>query len=284
MRAFAEFVMRSRLHAVGAGVAASALPLLHWLGSAVIALVVLRRGIAEGAFVLLWSSLPLIGWYAFNNDAMPLLVVLGTFVLAHVLRVTMSWELTLAAAMVLSVIAGLVFQLTSAEALAMIVDWYFEVVDQAQQVTRQQATQLLVGLFATGHTLSMLLAIMLARWMQSMLYNPGGFGKEIHGFRLSPVMSGIIVVLMVLAFMVDSPLLGRWLPLLTVPLVIAGVGFVHWFVKARGLPVGWLVAFYMLSILMIQIMLPILASVALIDSGLNLRQRIQSRDNPRGGD
>ncbi|MDZ7686604.1 MAG: hypothetical protein U5O39_17805 [Gammaproteobacteria bacterium] len=65
MRAFAEFVMRSRAHAVGTGMAASVLPLLHWIGSAVVGLVVLRRGVAEGAFILLWTSLPLVGWYAY---------------------------------------------------------------------------------------------------------------------------------------------------------------------------------------------------------------------------
>lgn len=280
MRAFAELVMRSRGHAIGAGVIASLLPLLHWVGSAVVGLVVLRRGFAEGAFVLLWASLPLVGWYGYNNDAMPLLVLLGTFCLALVLRETLSWELTLAAAMVLSVIAGLVFQVTSAEALAMIVDWYFEVVDVAQDVTREQAAQVLIGLFAMGHALSMLVAVMLARWWQSLLYNPGGFQKEIHGLRLSPIMSAVIVGLIVAAFAIDDPAFGRWLPVLTVPLVLSGIGFVHWYVKRKNLATSWLVAFYVLMLFMVQLVYPLLASMALMDSGLNLRKRIELSDKP----
>ncbi len=279
MRAFAEFVMRSRAHAIGAGVFASIVPLLHWIGAAVIGLVVLRRGVAEGGFVLLWASLPLVAWYGYNNDAMPLLVLLGTFCLAWVLRETLSWEVTLAAAMVLSVIAGFVFQLTSAQALALIVDWYFEVVEVAQDVTREQVTQVLIGLFAMGHTASMLVAVMLARWWQSMLYNPGGFQKEIHGLRLSPIMSAVIVGLMALTFVIDDPAFGRWLPLLTVPLVLSGIGFVHWFVKQKELSTSWLVAFYVLFLFMVQFFYPLLASIALMDSGLNLRKRIES-DKP----
>ena len=280
MRAFAEFVMRSRSHAVGASVAASVLPLVHWIGAAVVALVVLRRGAAEGGFVLLWASLPLVGWYAINNDAMPLMVLGGTFCLGWVLRETLSWELTLAAAVVLSVLAGLTFQVTSAEALALIVDWYFEAVDVAQDVTRDQAAQVLIGLFAMGHTVSMLVAIMLARWWQSTLYNPGGFQQEFHGLRLSPAMSAVIVALIVLGFVLDDPAFGRWLPLLTVPLVLSGIGFVHWFVGSRKLSTSWLVGFYIAFLLMVQIVYPLLASIALMDSGLDLRKRIEQSNRP----
>jgi len=278
MRAFAEFVMRSRGHATGAGMAAAVMPLLHWIGAAVVGLVVLRRGVAEGAFILLWTSLPLVGWYGYNNDAMPLLVLLGTFCLAWVLRETASWELTLTAAVVLSVIAGFVFEVTSAEALALIVDWYFEAVDTAQDVTREQAAQVLVGLFAMGHSLSMLVAIMLARWWQSTLYNPGGFQKEIHGLRLSPLVSAVIVGLMLVTFVVEDPAFGRWLPLLTVPLVLSGIGFVHWFVAQKSLSMSWLVVFYVLFVFMIQLIYPMLASIALMDSGLNLRKRIEQSE------
>jgi len=283
MKAYADFVMRGRAYAVGAGVATALLPLLHWISSATVALVVLRRGLAEGAFVLLWTSLPLLAWYGYNNDAMPLLVLLGTFCLASILRETVSWEITLAAAMVISIVAGFVFQVTSAEALALLVDWYFEVVDTAQEVTRDQASQVLVGLFAMGHSASMLVALMLARWWQSVLFNPGGFQKEIHGLRLSPLLSAVIVGLMVLVLVLNEPVFGRWLPLLTIPLVLSGIGFVHWIVKEKNLGVSWLVAFYILLLFLIQLVYPLLASLALMDSGLNLRKRL-STDKPKNPD
>lgn len=279
MRALAEFVMRGRLQAAGAGAVAAVLPLLHWFGSAIVGLVVLRLGVKQGLFVLLWTSLPLIGWYGLNNDAMPLLVLAGTFCLSWILRETHSWELTLAAAVVTSAIAGLLFQVTSAQALAILADWYFEMVTTAQDLSRDQVISVLIGLFAMGHALSVLVALMLARWWQSVLYNPGGFQKEIHGLRLSPLMSAVIVSLMIFAFVMDDPMFGRWLPLLTVPLVLSGIGFVHWFVKSKNLTTAWLVSFYVLALLMVQLVYPLVASLALMDSGLDLRKRIES-DKP----
>ncbi|MDZ7686603.1 MAG: hypothetical protein U5O39_17800 [Gammaproteobacteria bacterium] len=188
--------------------------------------------------------------------------------------------MALVATVVLSVIAGFVFEVTSAEALVLIVDLYFEAVDTAQEVTREQAAQVLIGLIAMGHAMSMLVGVMLARWWQSLLYNPGGFQQEIHGLRLSPITSAVIVGLMLAMFLLEDPAFGRWLPLLTVPLVLSGVGFVHWFVARKSLSMSWLVMFYVLFVFMIQLIYPMLASIALMDSGLNLRKRIEQSDKP----
>lgn len=281
MRAFAEFVMRGRAQAWGVGIGCAILPFFHWIGTAVVGLVLLRRGPVEGALLMLWASLPLVAWYMVNQDASPLLVLIGTFGLAYILRSTASWELTLCAAVVVAGVSGLVFSVLSADLLVVLGEWYLEVVAQVQQgegpeMLPEDARQVLVGLFAMGQAVAMIGALLLSRWWQSVLYNPGGFQQEIHSLRLSPVMSSVIVGAMVLVLLIGDPAWTRWIPLLTVPLILSAVGFIHWLIKAKGLPMTWLVVFYVSFLLLIQLLYPLLTSVALLDSWMDLRKRFGS--------
>ncbi len=286
MRAFAEFVMRGRAQAWGVGIGCAILPFFHWIGTAVVGLVMLRRGPAEGALLMLWASLPLVAWYMVNQDASPLLVLVGTFGLAFILRATASWELTLCAAVAVAGLAGLMFSVLSADLLVVLGQWYLELVSQvqqagapdraAQEMLPEEAQQVLIGLFAMGQAVAMIGALLLSRWWQSALYNPGGFQQEIHSLRLSPLMSSVIVGAMVLVLLIGDPAWTRWIPLLTIPLILSAVGFIHWLVKAKGLPKTWLVVFYVSFLLLIQLLYPLLTSVALLDSWMNLRKRFGS--------
>lgn len=284
MRAFAEFVMRGRLHATALCVGFAIVPFLHWLGTAVVGLVFLRRGPAEGTMLLLWTSLPLVGWYSINQDASPLLVLAGAGGLAWVLRESVSWEATLGVAVLVAALASLVFEFVSADVLALLTEWYLELVntDAEQRLTEDQARQVLVGFFAMGQAYAMILALILARWWQSLLYNPGGFQREFHRLRLSPVLSMGLVGAIVLFFALDDSAFSRWIPLLTVPLVISAVSFVHWIVAERSLSGSWLVMFYLLLVFLVQLAYPLLVSMALLDSWMNLRQRFGG--GPSGSD
>ena len=60
--------MRGRVQASGAAAIASALPLVSWIGAAIVALIVLRQGLKEGALVSLWAALPLIVAFQVGGD------------------------------------------------------------------------------------------------------------------------------------------------------------------------------------------------------------------------
>jgi hypothetical protein len=228
---------------------------------------------------MLWTSLPLAAWYGINNDSSALLVLLGTFGLAWILRVTVSWEATLAAAVLVAAASSLVFEIASAQVMTMIVDWYLEVLSQMEQrLTPEQAKQVLTGFFALGQAFAMILALVVARWWQSLLYNPGGFAKEFHLLRVSPKLSVAILVLMIAFFVMGNPALSRWIPLLTVPLILPAIGFVHWFVSEKKLSTSWLVSFYLLLVLMVQLVYPVLVSLALLDSWTDFRKRFRTDD------
>ena len=114
----------------------------------------------------------------------------------------------------------------------------------------------------------------LARWWQSCLYNPSGFGSEFHSLRLPPLVS-MAAVLAVIFCLVFLDRLGVWVPFVVSPLFIAGLGLVHWTFEAAKIPSFWLIGFYMGLFLFFQLFFPVLTSIAIIDSFFDLRSRFK---------
>jgi len=284
MRALAEFAMRGRNYAIGVAVVSGSLPLLNWLCSAIVGLVILRKGLLEGLLVLLWALIPMGLAVYYFGDPSSVIALIGTAMLAYVLRVTVSWEVTFALAVVISVVGSLIFEQMGAEVLADIVEFYMGYVAQiaaelqtTDELSYEAAQTFIMGFFAMGQAYSMLLFLILARWLQSQLYNPGGFKKEFHQLRLSPLMSGILIALLLICFVFNEQL-GRWIPVLFVPLVMMALSLVHWMMSYRKLTGPWVFGFYILLLLLFQVIYLLLASLALMDSWFNLRARIQSKE------
>jgi len=278
MRAIAEFAMRGRAYATAISMVAAALPLLGWLSTVIVALVCLRSGIAAGSLIFLWTLLPVGVAFYFLGDPSPMIALFGTFTMAMLLRQTHSWELVLVASVVFSAAGAVVFEFSAAEILdgfVQIYIAYLKQLDASVVIEPEQARKLLMSFFALGQAFSMVVMLMISRWCQSTLYNPGGFGKEFHQLRLSPAVSGSIVLAMAVCYMFGDQL-GRWLPLLTVPLVFASIGLVHWLISNRGLSKNWIAGFYGSLALLFQIVYPFLASFALMDSWFDIRNRIET--------
>ncbi len=275
--------MRGRPHAIGAAFVCGLLPPLNWLGSAIVSLVLLRRGASEGGFVLMWAALPIAVGVYLVGDPTPALMLLSGAIMAYLLRITLSWEVTIVAAMVMAGLGSFVLQWTGAEFLKQFVQVYLEYLKESQleaaAITEADATRVILSLFAMGQSYILLLILVLARWWQSVLYNPGGFREEFHSIRLSPTSSSTLVVLM-LVCIVFSEQLGRWLPLLSVPLIFSAVALVHWLMARRNLSGGWTFAFYFGLIVFYQLLYPVLASMALVDSWLDIRSRMRPPGPP----
>jgi len=280
--------MRGRREAIGVAVVCASLPLLHWLSIAIISLVILRKGLGEGAFVLLWSCLPVLVLFWVTGDPGPPIAFLGSAGLAWLLRVTMSWQLTLIAVVVVSAVGSVIFELAAGSAFDQFAGLYLAVTDQAMGqnavvLTTAEAEErfvnmriLLVGFFAMGQGVAMFGFLALARWWQSVLYNPGGFQLEMHEFRMAPAVAVGLLSLVLICLAFGTLGFIRWVPLLMVPMVIAGVCFVHWFVADKSLGGSWLVGFYIMLVFLAQLIYPMLAFFALTDSWLDLRKRIRS--------
>ncbi len=289
MRALADFIMRGRVQATLVVVVSAALPLLFWLSAAASSLVLLRRGLRDALGLFAWAMLPALAWWHFSKPHI-LLVVLGTLGLALLLRVGWSWLRVLLFSIVLglvySVILGEVFPITELVAeLHKLMPQMFDGVYQRMSVDEQARLKTLIapvltGLMAALLQIASLLCLMLGRYWQAALYNPGGFGREFHDLRLPPALAfGLLAVMFV------GPNLGLELamlmPLCSVPLVFAGIALLHGLAAAGRLTRFWLVGLYVSLLLFLQLIYPLLVVLAIVDSLIDFRG-LRARNNGAG--
>ena len=283
MKGLAAFVMRGRLQASGVAALVSALPLLSWLGASIVALVVLRRGNKEGILVFLWAFLPLVLVYQTGGDSSGLIALLGAFLTAVALRSSVSWVLTLYAVVIAAVIGSLVFMQLSESILTAFVDWYVDVMESlaadtgAPVVTPAAGQRQAVSYLAMGQGYMMVLALMLARWWQSVLYNPGGFKQEGQQTRLTPKASLPLVLVMAGCLMTDG--FGTWVGVVSIPFVVIGSGLVHWILSRQNRSNQWYVMFYITLVMFFQLASAALVVLVIADGFIDVRQRIQSRED-----
>ena len=289
MRALAEFIMRGRMQATLVVAGCAALPLLYWLGAAAGCLVLLRRGLKDALGVLALGLLPALVWWLKFDDPRALLVLLGSASLALVLRASESWNrvllVSIAMGVVFSVVLGAVFgpQIEMlAQALIKVMPSLLGEVYQKMSVDEQARfasliTPILTGLIAALLQIVSVLSLIVGRYWQALLYNPGGFGREFRAVRipLGPAM-------LLLAGMVVTPNLGvqmsMLVPLCSVPLVFAGLALIHGLVAQKRLAKFWLVGLYVTLLLFMQLIYPLLVVLAIVDSLIDFRGRLAPKD------
>jgi hypothetical protein len=289
MRALAEFIMRGRMQATLVVAGCAALPLLYWLGAAAGCLVLLRRGLRDALGVLALGLLPALAWWLYSDDPRALLVLLGSASLALVLRASESWNrvllVSIAMGVVFSVVLGAVFgpQIEMlAQALIKVMPSLLGEVYQQMSVDEQARfasliTPILTGLIAALLQIVSVLSLIVGRYWQALLYNPGGFGREFRAVRipLGPAM-------LLLAGMVVTPNLGvqvsMLVPLCSVPLVFAGLALIHGLVAQKRLAKFWLVGLYVTLLLFMQLIYPLLVVLAIVDSLIDFRGRLAPKD------
>jgi len=279
MRALAQFIMRGRLQASLVAFIGNFLPIL--ISPAVVALVVLRKGLAASSIILLWGLLPLV--LVFNTGAIaPMLVsaiiaiMLVTTIVADELRRSVSWSRTLLLAVVLSVVSGLILQMLfpgQADLLLAEVGKVLEQVKTPETEMVLPGTTFLLGLVSYAIAIHVVICLFLARWWQALLYNPNGFQSEFHNLRLGVTQAWILMVAAIGCYSLSEDYLA-WGKVFELPLLLCGIALVHYTVKQKQLGGHWLVLFYVGLILTGPLMSTMLLGIGFIDSTVNLRSRI----------
>lgn len=280
--------MRGRVQAAFVAFAGSIFPVI---GAAAVALVTLRRGYFDGAIVLLAATVGLLLLFspAINGDQ-PLFTVLGysimwlplvVFAAAQTLRVTVAWSWCLMVVSLCCAAAGLVFVLFFADSIQAVLDWYKGFGDQlsAEMVSRGQSgfqiPQLTVpqvaGFVALSAAESSVLALVLGRWWQAALFNPGGFRQEFLELRLSKTQA--LLCFGVGAICIAQSNWQDWAILAVLPLVIASFAMAHQFAAANRLGVFWLVLFYLAMLTFAPFMLG-MALLSFADTWFDLRAKM----------
>jgi hypothetical protein len=261
------------------------------ISSATIALVSLCKGAKEGLLLFLWLSLILVLIQQASTDN-PLLAAvsiasLGIMVIAaKVHRHLASWQWTLLATIAISVACAFSFGLlmgSEVTAFLTTVKAMFAAINSKQQdaqISLDLTESMLLGIVATLLAIGSIMSLMLARWWQAGIYNPGGFQKEFHSFKIEAKVAVILVaVLLAGQFMSKSSQI--WSDLAVLPLLIAGIALVHFAVKLLDQGRQWLAFLYVGIILAGKPVTVILLVLGLTDSLIDLRSRLEGYKNSK---
>jgi len=310
MKALALYVMRGRVQAmlVASALALLALMLmplswpLSFFSGAVVGLITLVKGAREGLFILVGGVLLmlLLGMLTPGHPlavaSYALLVWLQVWVLAALLRQSMSLSLTLLLACLLGMVAvGGFFLLTGDPA-----DWWYQhfttevlpILEKAGMVFEdrdklnaelEQASQLMTGSLTGFLLLGTIAGLFIARRWQAGLYNPGGFQSEFYQLRFG-VTAALTALLLLAATLlssgIGSALLANMLQPVVVIFLFQGLAIAHALVKAQSLNSAWLVAMYFMLLFGLPYSPVLLALLGLADNWLDLRSKF---GNQKGG-
>ncbi|MFJ2984622.1 MULTISPECIES: hypothetical protein [unclassified Pseudomonas] len=281
MRALADFIMRGRVQATLVVVVSAVLPLLFWLSAAAGSLVLLRRGFKDASLIIAIGLVPALVIWSFG-DPSTLLVLLGTLGLAALLRAGHSWSRVLLSSVVLGLVYSLILDTVLRETFEVLAKALSEALPQVEGkpvIPGELIGPVLVASTAVMLQLFSVLALMLARYWQAALYNPGGFGREFRALKLPRA-----VMLALVAAMVLGPFIGPQFIVLasasSLVLVLAGIALMHGLVAQGRLAGFWLVGMYVTLPLIMQLIYPLLVVLAIVDSLIDFR----GRKSPQGDD
>jgi len=294
----ASFIMRGRMQAMAV---ASSLALLSLLmppisivSSATVALVTLRRGAYEGLLVLLSASMAaaMLGVIVLSNYQFALgyalILWLPVWLLSIVLREGRHLSLAFEISSVLGVIAVIGFYVFVPEPATYwlgVLEVMAQPMMQASEMPVAQIQQTITvvakymtGVIATGSVTGLLLGLLLARWWQANLYNPGGFGIEYLSLRMPARFTLSTVAVFVVAVVtggVISEMAWNIGIILFMLYAFIGTAIVHVLISTTKAKRFLLPFFYMLVFVIPHIVVPV-AIIGISDTWLDLRKRMKT--------
>ncbi len=295
MNILARFIMRGRMQAMAV---ASSLALLSLLmppisivSSATVALITLRRGAYEGLLVLLSASMAaaILGVIVLGNYQFALgyalILWLPVWLLSIVLREGRHLSLAFEISSILGVIAVIGFYVFVPEPTL----YWQRILDIMAQPMMQASSDMssaqieqtiavvakyMTGIIATGSVTGLLLGLLLARWWQANLYNPGGFGIEYLSLRMPSrftLSTVAIFVVAVVAGGIISEMAWNIGIILFMLYAFIGTAIAHVLISTTKAKRFLLPFFYMLIFVIPHIVIPV-AIIGISDTWLDLRK------------
>lgn len=302
LRRFTNYILQHRLQALVLTFMVTIIPVVGIVGILIAALVTLVKGVVEGAIFTLAASFPyFIGLYK-GQTGLPgsqfmlwgagVAVVCNilTWVFAVLLKKGMSWSKLLQVAALLGVLVISVIHL----AYPNVADWWGEqLLSSLKQantilnttttptnmdaqietinVSKSYASGALTGIIL----LNALIQLMVARWWQAFMFQPGTLRLELHQIRLSPLAGLLFVISIIFAYLGNS-VVWDIMPIIYLLFAGAGLSVIHYAFGMMG-PMAWfwLALLYTTVLLSMPMSLFLLALIALIDIWVNLRRRFK---------
>ena len=278
----ASFIMRGRVHASAVAALGNALPLIT---PATIGLVALRKGFSEGGLICLWGLLPVFLTYLYSdsNQFFVLLTAcnfLNVLLVCGILRYRGDWEMTLVSLVIISVILMGSLLLIFQQDFEVLVQRLIEVFEEASRQTNIESLKIeksSIAVFTTWTiVLNTFLGVTIARWWQSIIFNPGGFKKEFQGIRLNRKLLILISSILILSSAIFNQY-SNWAYLSIFPLVVGGLSLFHWLVNEKNLGKVPIIFTYVFMVLFTPFVILILALLGTVDCFYNVRQKLRAK-------
>ena len=269
-------------------------PFVIIVSFATIALVTLRKGTLEGLYILLYSTAAtaILGALLVGQIEFLILMIISCLMMwlpiwlvAIVLRETRQLPLAIEVAVFVAAsgVAGFYFYaaepaITWQQAFAPLLQMLPE--DAPVKEMRDWInlfSHYMTGVFAASTLFAVLFSLFLARWWQSVLYNPGGFKQEFMFLRTGSRLAIASIIIMVTATVASgqlSELAWNITILLFVLYLFIGTSVLHTVFSTMKQSKYLVPMFYITMFFVPHVMLPV-ALVGLCDAWLNLR-KIQS--------
>jgi hypothetical protein len=295
MISLAKFILKgySQAALVAAAMAMLGLlvPPMAWLSGAAVALVTLVNGHRYG---LLVTAIAAVATAAFAGLLLShgeialyyvLLVWLPVLLVAMVLRQTVSLVLSLQLVAGVSLFGIMILYVFFPDfgefwrsSLNMMADELIATSDgtvdreQLQQVI-DQIVRILPGFFASSFMIGTLLSLYLARWWQSVIYNPGGFGKEFRALDLGKASALIALVIAAAASFINLDIFNAMLLVVLALYLNQGIAVLHAVFAGKQLSAVWLFLVYLLMFF-VPYTVVLLALAGLADTWIDFRRRL----------
>jgi len=291
---FGNYVLSGRKQAAMMALIWTLVPFMGWLGTVIMVLVTLRKGAFEGFLVLLWAALPSVVFALLGYKVQFVYGVLcGSLVswlLAIVLCQTRSWVTLLQAGALLGMIAVVAIHGVMPDINGYwynLLNTYYTDAKTALtlQLTAADLKTIIVILarLATGVQAVILLFIaliniLIARWWQSTLYNPGGLSRELQQIRLG-ISADLMLVAIVVAVFMGFTMAWDLLPLILTLFLVAGLSLFHSLAQKTKAAWAVLLGFYGLLILFFPYIGVLTIVLAVADTFVNFRSRLMANEH-----
>tara|TARA_R110002167_G_scaffold21859_6_gene78855 strand:+ start:72 stop:926 length:855 start_codon:yes stop_codon:yes gene_type:complete len=281
MHELAKISMRGPTQAIILACISMLIPMMFWFSAAVVALVTLRKGFNQGAVVFFWTVLPAMVWLFSVQDPGALIVLALSFLMANVLRITMSWQITLVSGAIVSLILGWLSPYIMPGLIEVLMDladeFFKELAKQSDQEYGGQIQEgfqsLMIAGFASSFYGIAIGSVCMARSWQSKLFNPGGWQEEFYKIRIQPrlLFSVLLLIVITQALGMNTAVVVFTAIIL---LIFSGIALVHGLIAKKKMTIQWLIGFYLSIFLLFPTVLMLVAAIAVIDSFIDFRARV----------
>jgi len=300
MQAIAAFVLRGRNQAILSTIGFATLALfftpMGLFSAASIGLVTLVHGAKQGITITVIASVFMLAISSFTGQ-----MVLGleyvvfywlpVWFLAQLLARQVSLSMVVLIAALVGIVSAIVlaslYVTYEAQWNKLILDNLLPILKEAQtglseeelKVRVLNIAKLVVNYGAAYWMLSMCASLFLARWWQSLVYHPGGFGDEFRNLRFGVIPAVVGMLLIALAVSIHEGLISQILVgsagIVVVLFMLQGLSIAHYIAAVRKLKGVWLYMLYLAMFVLMPYELFLIAFIGLSDNWANYRSKIK---------